>query len=442
MGRFDLQVGNNDHVFTSVWHQRAPAKFVSALPQPIASETYSDPQNSWVSRFNWDRIVQHHAAEPHVDGVPEPQRGLRLGEPELRRRLPEDRRAWPATTCRRRCPSATGSRSSACNAGINIGNVTTRPTFIINDSVTWTKGAHTLKVGMEYRKIMGNIHGNGNQAGSFTLRARRHGPGRRQQRQPDRELPAGRGGQRQRRRSAPCDSAYPRQNAWIFHARRHLARQRQAHARLRAALGLLLAVVREVRSFLVLRSGRRQPRRRRPAGPSGVRRRRLRRGQLRRAAIRRTTGTAASRRGSAPSTRSTRRRSSAAGGASSTRRRSIRAGAAASRRTGSRTTPSLQHARSAASSRRSSSIRGCRRTSRGRRSSGPTTGTARALLYRPVDANKRPVLAPVEHHGGSRAGPQPLAERRLRRQRRPAAAVEHRSAQRHRSEVPVDGRRS
>ena len=36
--------------------------------------------------------LQQLAAEPHVDGIPEPQRGLRVGEPELRRRLPQDRR--------------------------------------------------------------------------------------------------------------------------------------------------------------------------------------------------------------------------------------------------------------------------------------------------------------------------------------------------------------
>ncbi len=60
MGRYDLQIGSADHMFMSVWHQRAPAKFVSTLPQAIANETYSDPQNSWVSRFNYDRIFRRH----------------------------------------------------------------------------------------------------------------------------------------------------------------------------------------------------------------------------------------------------------------------------------------------------------------------------------------------------------------------------------------------
>ena len=62
-----------------------PPKFVSTLPQSIANETYSDPQNSWVNRFNWDRTVSGDDAEPHVDGVPEPQRRLRLRQPGLRR---------------------------------------------------------------------------------------------------------------------------------------------------------------------------------------------------------------------------------------------------------------------------------------------------------------------------------------------------------------------
>ena len=59
------------------------------------------------------------------------------------------------------------------------------------------------------------------------------------------------------------------------------------------------------------------------------------------------------------------------------------------------------------------------------------------ILYRPIEANKRPVLAPVEHHGGSRAGPPTVAEPGLRRQRRPPAALEQRAAERHRSEPPL-----
>jgi len=44
-GRFDTYIGQKDHVHVSLWHQRAPAKFVSTMPHERANETYSDPQN-------------------------------------------------------------------------------------------------------------------------------------------------------------------------------------------------------------------------------------------------------------------------------------------------------------------------------------------------------------------------------------------------------------
>jgi hypothetical protein len=103
------------------------------------------------------------------------------------------------------------------NAGVNIGNVTTRPTFIINDMVTWTKGAHTLKFGMEYRKIMGNIHANGNQAGTFEF-----GPGATglvgvNSGSPIASFLLGAVDNGNAAFRA-VDSTYPRQNAWILHA--------------------------------------------------------------------------------------------------------------------------------------------------------------------------------------------------------------------------------
>ena len=70
MWRIDEQFGTN-HVFASFWHQRAPAKFYSQLPQPIATETYSDPQNSWVNRMNYDKIISNtivnHAAMGYLN---------------------------------------------------------------------------------------------------------------------------------------------------------------------------------------------------------------------------------------------------------------------------------------------------------------------------------------------------------------------------------------
>ena len=84
-------------------------------------------------------------------------------------------------------------------------------------------------------------------------------------------------------------------------------------------------------------------------------------------------------------------------------------------------------------------VRGCRRTSSSRPTSAPATGTARASSI--VRSTPTSVLrAPVEHLGRPRAGRQPVAERRLRRQRGPAAALEHGAAERDRSRLSVAGR--
>ena len=155
----------------------------------------------------------------------------------------------------------------------------------------------------------------------------------------------------------------------------------------------------------------------------------------------RRTGTAGSRRVSAPSTRSTTRPSLRSGwGIFYTQAFYPGLGRRHRARTGSRTTPIVQHARSAASSRRSTSIRASRRTSRRRPTSARDYKNGQGILYRPLDANKRPYSHQWNITVDRELGRQLVAERGLRRQRRPPAAVEHRSAQRDRPELPVDGR--
>ena len=55
------------------------------------------------------------------------------------------------------------------------------------------------------------------------------------------------------------------------------------------------------------------------------------------------------------------------------------------------------------------------------------------ILYRPLDANERPYSHQWNITVDRELGANLVAERRVRRQRRPAAAVEHRAAQRDRS---------
>ncbi len=215
MGRYDLQI-KNDHFFTSIWHQRAPAKFVSTLPQAIANETYSDPQNSWVNRFNWDRTFSGTMLNHMSMGYLNRNEGYGSVNQDFVNDFPKiagvaGYNVPPTMTF------GDGFAQMGNNAGINIGNVTTRPTFIINDMVTWTKGSHTIKTGMEYRKIMGNIHSNGNQAGTFNFARGATGVNGVVSGSPVASFLLGAVDNGSATfRAVP--NAYPRQHAWIFHA--------------------------------------------------------------------------------------------------------------------------------------------------------------------------------------------------------------------------------
>ncbi len=169
-----------------------------------------------------------------------------------------------------------------CNAGVNVGNITTRPTFIINDAVTWVKGAHTLKVGMEWRKIMGNIHANGNEAGTFNFGRGATGLVGVVSGSPVASFLLGAVDNASTSyRSVP--SWYPRQHAWIFHA----GDSWQVNNKLTVDYGLRWdyyspASEKYDRMSFFDPIGC-QPWRRRPARPARLRGRRLRRCQLRRA---------------------------------------------------------------------------------------------------------------------------------------------------------------
>ena len=215
MGRYDFQI-KNDHFFTSIWHQRAPAKFVSTLPQAIANETYSDPQNSWVNRFNWDRTFSGTMLNHMSMGYLNRNEGYGSVNQDFVNDFPKiagvaGYNVPPTMTF------GDGFAQMGNNAGINIGNVTTRPTFIINDMVTLTRGSHTIKAGMEYRKIMGNIHSNGNQAGTFNFARGATGVNGVVSGSPVASFLLGAVDNGSATfRAVP--NAYPRQHAWIFHA--------------------------------------------------------------------------------------------------------------------------------------------------------------------------------------------------------------------------------
>ncbi len=216
MGRYDIQVGGNDHAFFSYWHQRAPAKFDSTLPQKISNGTFSDPQDSTVSRINWDRTFTSSLLNHMSMGYLNRNEGYGSINQEFVDDLPQIAgvAGYNAPPVIRFNDEFEGYGNEQ---GINTESITTRPTFIINDAVTWTKSAHTIKVGMEWRKIMGNIHLNTNKAGTFNFARGATGLIGANSGSPVASFLLGAVNDANSAFRA-ADAVYPRQSAWIFHA--------------------------------------------------------------------------------------------------------------------------------------------------------------------------------------------------------------------------------
>ncbi len=165
--KIDEYVGNNDHIAATIWRQKTPPKFATTLPIQIANETFSDPQNSWVDRLNWDHTFSPTLLNHFAFGYLNRNEGYGSVNAKYVNELPR----IPGVANNKNYPPviafSDGFEQFGQSAGINTGNVTTRPAYVANDMMTWVKGNHTIKFGGEYRNIGQNFHDNGNESGTF-----------------------------------------------------------------------------------------------------------------------------------------------------------------------------------------------------------------------------------------------------------------------------------
>jgi hypothetical protein len=217
MTRFDSYVGAKDHFAISLWHQRAPAKFYSHLPHELSSDTYSDPQDSWVNRANWDHTFSPNLLSHFTFGYLNRNEGYGCINADAVDQLPKIPGVAGPYNTPPQISFSDGFATWGCNSGVNVGNITTRPTYIVSDLMTWVRGDHTIKFGAEYRNIGGNIHSNGNQAGSFSFGRGATGLLGVNSGNPIASFLLGAvGSGNSDFRTAP--NTYARQKAWIFHA--------------------------------------------------------------------------------------------------------------------------------------------------------------------------------------------------------------------------------
>ena len=166
MLKIDQYFGSNDHFAATLWRQTTPAKFLDLLPLQLSNGTYSNPQNSWVNRLNYDHTFGPTLLNHFVFGYLNRNEGYGSIDYKYAADLPQ----IAGVPSHRYPPTVTfgdGYRGFGNSTGLNTEDVTTRPTYDTNDMVTWVKGHHTLKFGGEYRDIGGNAHNAGNESGSF-----------------------------------------------------------------------------------------------------------------------------------------------------------------------------------------------------------------------------------------------------------------------------------
>lgn len=162
----DQYIGNKHHIKETIWYQGAPPKFVSELPQQLASETNSAPQYTNVDRIGWDYTISPVLLNNVHFGYLDRNEGYGCIDTKYVGTLPQI-----AGVALHNVPSqlnfGDGFATFGCNSGINNKNITRRPTAITNDMLTWIKGKHQFKFGGEYRWIAGYVHSDGNQSGTF-----------------------------------------------------------------------------------------------------------------------------------------------------------------------------------------------------------------------------------------------------------------------------------
>ncbi|HUY15729.1 MAG TPA: carboxypeptidase regulatory-like domain-containing protein [Terriglobia bacterium] len=145
--RGDQFIGDKDHVSVT-WHYRGTLPFTQfAFPAVIDTNNTRIPNYSQVVRLNYDHTfsgtVLNHFAAGYLDLLT----GLYNASDCCVNQVPH----IPGVYDYKHESSLNFSEYSGY--GGNGDFVTTRPTWIFNDMVSWVRGSHTIEFGGEYRRI-------------------------------------------------------------------------------------------------------------------------------------------------------------------------------------------------------------------------------------------------------------------------------------------------
>jgi len=169
--RIDYNWSDQDHFFASIWRQHNPPLAQCELPLQICNSNPADPEDAWVSRFNWDHIFSPTVLNHFAYGYGNRNEGygsIPAQNPAVLPMIPNAAayNASPAANFSASGYTGTQLVSWGQSAGLGSLNKTTRPSHIVNDMVTWVRGAHEIKIGFEFRHLAQVFRQNGNQSGT------------------------------------------------------------------------------------------------------------------------------------------------------------------------------------------------------------------------------------------------------------------------------------
>jgi hypothetical protein len=167
--KIDHYWGDNDHMFLTIWRQQTHPNNQCALPVQLCTSSPADPEDAWVNRFNYDHIFTPTLLSHFAVGYLNRNEGYGSVPGQDPSVLPH----IPNAAAYNASPAANFSGNGVTTypgwgntQGFGPLNKTTRPTYIGNELITWVHGAHTLKVGGEFRHLQEVNRSNGNQSGT------------------------------------------------------------------------------------------------------------------------------------------------------------------------------------------------------------------------------------------------------------------------------------
>ena len=162
--RIDDNWGEWDRFSFSFYRRYNNSNLVGALPTPISS-AQGQPGHSGVYRFNWEHIFSAKTTNHFTLGYLDLHEDILSADTQTTVKMPTVPGVANTTTF---LPVFEfGSLQLGEPSGPPGHNISTRPTYAINDIFSRVVGSHTLVAGLEWRSPQGNAHGGTNQGGTF-----------------------------------------------------------------------------------------------------------------------------------------------------------------------------------------------------------------------------------------------------------------------------------